>query len=197
MNNANNKKIIIVGGLFFVLVILAGLVVRNSLKKSVPAPAANAPVVTIDEDDITIPVAVDQTGQDQFREEVPVNIVVPDIDTVLTEEQKKIIAVPTIVVDAAPGTSAQLRNFNISATGGKFVPSEIIANSGDTIHVNFTAVDGNYDIVFPSYNMKQIAQKGQTKILEFQARADGSFLYYCESCGGPEGPTTGRIIIVK
>jgi plastocyanin len=191
----NNKKILIAGGLGVILILLIILAIMNAAKK--PVPPTSVPANTGNKPEITIPVAIGPGGQDQFRAEVPAGLQVPGTSTVLTEEQKKIIAVPTTVVDAAPGTSAQRREFNISATGGKFVPAEVIARMGDTVHVNFTAVDGDYDIVFPSYNMKQVASKGQTKILEFQALKDGSFLYYCDSCGGPDGPTTGKIIIVK
>lgn len=142
-------------------------------------------------------VATTTLVKDKFREEVPANIVVPDKDTVLTEAQKKEIALPTVVTPAAPGVDSQFRSFDIKAEGGAFVPSKIIARMGDTIHVNFTAVDKDYDIVFPSYNMKQTAKKGQTKILEFQAVADGSFTYYCDACGGENSATKGNVIITK
>jgi len=194
-NSLDNKRILIIGILVFVLLALFIIVIKTSNQK--PAPVTKAPANVPNVQDIVIPEALDGAGKDQFREEVPDNIQVPSVDTVLTEAEKKVIAVPTVVIDAAPGTVAQFRNFNISAIGGKFVPAQVIANSGDTIHVNFTAVDGDYDIVFPSYSMKQVARQGQTKILEFQAVTDGSFLYYCDACGGPEGPTTGKIIIVK
>jgi plastocyanin len=135
--------------------------------------------------------------KDRFREEVPTNIVVPDQNTQLTEAEKKEIALPTVVTPAAPGVEAQFRSFDIKAEGGVFTPSKIIARVGDTVHVNFTAVDKAYDIMFPSYNMKQTAKQGQTKVLEFQAVAEGSFLYYCDSCGGEKSTTKGNIIIAN
>ena len=142
-------------------------------------------------------VEMPQQQKDEFREEVPVNVVVPDVDTELSEEEKKEIALPTVVVPAAPGVDAKFRDFNISAENDVFVPNKIIANVGDTVHVDFTAVDKDYDIVFPSYNMMQRASVGQTKILEFQALQEGSFTYYCSSCGGPESGPKGTFIIVN
>jgi heme/copper-type cytochrome/quinol oxidase subunit 2 len=44
--------------------------------------------------------------------------------------------------------------------------------------------------------MKQTASAGESKILEFQANQSGSFLYYCESCGGEESLATGNIVVV-
>jgi hypothetical protein len=45
--------------------------------------------------------------------------------------------------------------------------------------------------------MLQNAQQGETKILEFQANQEGSFTYYCSTCGGPEKGPMGNIIIVQ
>lgn len=139
-------------------------------------------------------VAGDQS--DQFRAPVPADIVVPGMNQKLADSQKD-IAVPTVVTTAAPGASTQFRSFNISGDGGKFFPSKIIGRVGDTIHINFTAADKDYDIVFPSYNMKQTAKKGETKVLEFQALQEGDFTYYCQLCGGPTSAAQGHIIIAK
>ncbi len=138
-----------------------------------------------------------QVEKDKFREDVPVNIVVPDINTELNEAEKLEIALPTVVVEAAPGSDSSFRDFNISAENDVFSPRKIIANVGDTVHVDFTAVDKDYDIVFPSYGMMQTAKQGQTKMLEFQALQEGSFTYYCSACGGPESGPVGSFIIVQ
>jgi len=89
-----------------------------------------------------------------------------------------------------------LRNFDIKAEGGKFTPSQIIGKTGDTMMVNFTAIDKDYSIVFPSYNMRQVAKKGETKTLGFHAGESGNFLYYCDICGD-NTTATGTLVIVK
>lgn len=132
-----------------------------------------------------------------FRAEVPKDIVVPEVGTNKNALSDKEIVVPTTVTPAAPGVESKFRVFNIRAEQGVFNPSKVIARVGDTVHINFTAVDKDYDIVFPSYNMMQQAKSGQTKTLEFQALQEGAFVYYCDSCGGAEGKTKGQIIIVK
>jgi hypothetical protein len=43
--------------------------------------------------------------------------------------------------------------------------------------------------------MKQTADKGQTKALEFQAVNSGKFTYYCDLCGGLTSKTIGYIIV--
>lgn len=193
----NNKRIWIISILGLVLVALLMLIIKDLFFSAPQNSISSQTLPTVDNTGLSNIIESQSSGTDVFRQEVPVNVKVPEVNTVLSEAEKKVIAVPTVVVPAAPGATAQLRNFNIFAEGGKFIPSQIIANVGDTVHINFTAVDKGYDIVFPSYNMMQVAQKGETKILEFQALEDGSFLYYCDSCGGPNSATAGKIIIVK
>ena len=180
------------------LVILALIIVLLIPKKNTPQITNVNPVTEVNQktsstNEITIaPIKVDK-----FRTEVPTNIVVPSKTTKLTEAEKKEIAIPIVVMPAAPGTESSFRSFDIKAEAGIFTPNKIIVKLGDTVHINFTAIDKDYDIVFPSYGMKQSAKKGQTKILEFQASNEGSFLYYCEICGGEQSTTKGNVIIVK
>jgi heme/copper-type cytochrome/quinol oxidase subunit 2 len=135
----------------------------------------------------------EEEDADPYREEVAENMVAIEKDDVVEDER---IAVPKTVSKAAPNVEAQFRSFDIVASEGQFKPSEIIVNEGDTVHVDFTAQDSEYDITFPSYGMKQTASAGESKILEFQANQSGSFLYYCESCGGEESLATGNIVVV-
>lgn len=133
---------------------------------------------------------------DKYRQEAPDGVVVPDVGAQLGEGQEDVV-VPSLVTPAAIGSDFSFRIFNVMAENGKFTPNKIIANLGDVIHINFTAVDADYDIVIPSFSMKQKAKVGQTKILEFKTNKDGDFLYYCESCGGENSEAKGNIIIVK
>ncbi len=195
----DDKKVIL-GLLLAVTVILAAFIARDIIRSQKEKQTDFVPII-IEEPVKTQDAASEEKAveedNDPFRQEAPVITRIPEANEVIPESQREEIAIPTVVVPAAPGVESSFRNFNISAEGGKFIPEKIIVKVGDTVHVNFTAVDSDYDIVFPSYNMKQIAKKGQTKVLEFQALQDGSFTYYCEACGGPEGPTTGSFIIVK
>lgn len=197
-----NKKAILIIAVVIVLILIVVLISTNFKSKdgsqnSVENNTTTEGTVTEGETGAPTEAATSTLVKDKFREEVPANIVVPDQNTVLTEEEKKVTAVPTVVTAAAPGVEAQFRSFDIKAENGVFTPSRIIARVGDTVHINFTAVDKAYDIVFPSYNMKQTAKQGATKILEFQAVSEGSFLYYCDSCGGENSSTKGNIVIAK
>jgi plastocyanin len=195
----NSKKTwMIIGTIAFIVLVIIIIAIISEKKKApnvqinIPAQTGT-PTTNVEPTDV-IP---DAEVVDAFRTEAPTDIRVPEVGEKLTEAEAKIIAVPTVVTAAAPGVTAQFRSFDIKAENNQFMPLKIIGRIGDTIHVNFTAVDKNYDIVFPSYNMKQTAKQGETKILEFQAVQDGSFVYYCEMCGGVDGKTKGNIIITK
>jgi len=194
-NPMNKKKILLLGGGVLVIIALVVIIIMtmNQKKTTTLSEETNTPTEQQGEKPET-----SATGAvDQYREEVPGDVKVPGMNETLTDAEKEVIAVPSIVTPAAPGASASFRSFSISGDGGKFVPAEIIARLKDIVHVNFTAVDKDYDIVFPSYGMRQSAKKGETKILEFQAVSEGSYTYYCDSCGGANSPAKGKIIVVK
>ncbi len=134
-----------------------------------------------------------RNGGSLTKSAVPAGTVAPSVGATSTP---KGVAVPTVVTPAAPGATTQLRVFNISADKGVFTPSTVIANEGDTVHINFTAVDKTYDITVPDFGLKQTAAKGETKVLEFGATQSGKFTYYCASCGNSATSPNGYIIIV-
>lgn len=132
------------------------------------------------------------------RKPVPIDIRVPESGEVLSEELRDIIAIPAYTTQASPNPGSEsLRLFKIRAEGGRFIPEQIIVNFNDTVNIEFTAVDQDYDIVFQGYNMMQRAKQGEVKFLDFQAYKDGRFIYYCESCGGVSSSARGEIVVVK
>ncbi len=134
-----------------------------------------------------------QNGAFPTRQEAPESAVVPEPGQANQDSE---VAIPQASTPAAPGIEdKRLRSFDISAKEGKYTPSTIIVNIGDTVHINFRAEDDAYDIVFPDYGLKQTAKQGETKVIEFQAVIDGQFAFYCENAC-PKGEMEG-ILIVK
>lgn len=125
---------------------------------------------------------------------VPPDVKVPEVGE---KPANTAVAIPVVVRPASPyeGVSAKYRGFAIKAENNLFSPSTIIAGKMDIIHIDFTAVDKAYDFIFPDYGMKGIVQKGETKILEFQAVTEGKFTFYCDACGGLNSSAKGYIII--
>jgi len=201
-NKASIQSALIIALLGVAIILVVLVVVDISRKQAAGDRQTGAPSagtvteipadVPLEEEVATMPAA----EKDNFKAEVPVDTVVPELDTNLSADQQKEIALPAIVVPAAIGSESKFRTFKISAENDTFIPTKVIANAGDTVHIDFTAVDKSYDIMFPGYNMRQSAKAGETKILEFQALHAGDFTYYCPSCGGPSMGPIGHIIIV-
>jgi heme/copper-type cytochrome/quinol oxidase subunit 2 len=135
-----------------------------------------------------------ETGATGTRSEVPADVVVPDVGSTNVPEN---VAVPQTVSPAAPNVEAKFRSFDLRVEGNKFVPDTVAVNVGDTVHINITATDKDYDFVQPEYGFRGSLPKGATKVLEFQATAEGKYTLYCEKCGGPEKGPLAYIIVVK
>ena len=140
--------------------------------------------------------APETEGRVVTRETLPGNIVVgvPDKDTKNVPEN---VAIPETV---APGNSAgttDYRSFDIKAENDKFIRDTINVYQGDTININITAVDKDYDFTQPDYGFAVSISKGTTKRIQFGASAGGRFLFYCESCGGPKSGPQGQIVVAS
>lgn len=101
-------------------------------------------------------------------------------------------AVPSSVVESAPGTSSQIRTFSLSAQNSRLSKEKIIVYQGDIVHIRFSAHDDDrYDFAIPAFGLRQEAAKGETRIVEFQAVSQGSFPIICSQC-----KTEGELVVV-
>lgn len=136
----------------------------------------------------------DESQQRETSGDIPEGTEVPEEGAVPEDES---IAVPVSVQDAAIGTSdVQLRNYLVSAEGGKFTRTTVVVYKDDTVHIDFTATDGAYDITIPDYGIQRTAKKGETVPVEFRAEKEGKYAYYCESCGGLDSEAKGSLIVM-
>lgn len=127
------------------------------------------------------------------KSKVPAGTVVPEPDSAGVPGN---VALPDVVTAAAPQSGSKFRSFNLRVEGDKFIPDTLAVRVGDTVHVNITAADKDYDFVQPDYGLNGVLPAGQTKILEFQAITEGKYTLYCGKCGGPENGPVGYIIVV-
>lgn len=184
------KKYLLIIGIIVLGVIIAGAVwykISPDSFKSVLSPAITGEPKSATTD-------INKNSVFPTRKEAPANVAIPEPGST---GQKTDVAVPKSSIPAAPGLEdKKLRTFEITAINGKYVPSTIIVNVGDTVHIDFKAEDNTYDIVFPDYGLYQQAKQGETRIVEFGATIDGQFSFYCEkSC--PKGKMTGTLIVAK
>ncbi len=127
------------------------------------------------------------------RQDVSGNVPVPYAKTI---DQSANVAIPNVVSPADYLNTASFRSYNIKIEGGKFMPDTIVVNQRDEVRINFTAADKDYDVVQPDYGFKFSVNKGEMKIFQFNADAQGDYLFYCEMCGGPSKGPRGHIIVV-
>lgn len=164
------------------------------IEENVPAAGTEGNAYVPDNNATTRPHDWEET---EFRQPVPVDIKVPELGDNLPAELVDVVALPEQSIEIPMSDDANFRVFRIRAENDKFTPAQIIVNFGDSINIQLMAVDKNYDLVLSGYNMILKAKQGETKPLEFQANKDGRFIYYCDSCGGPESTARGEIIVVK
>ena len=185
--NENNKKIVIGVGIAVVVVILAFVVFSgkggnvNTGNKSGGTAAVGG--------------KAGEPVKSATREAVSSNVTVPDASASSTVPAN--VAKPAIVTQAAPGSTSKFRSFSLSVTGGKFVPETVIVNAGDTVHINITATDKDYDFYQPDYGLSTSLPKGIQKVVEFQATAQDKYTFYCQACGGPSKGPVGYVTVVK
>ena len=133
-------------------------------------------------------------SQSETVTSVPANVTVPNIgDKNIPQD----VAVPQIQSAAAPQSSASYRSFAISVNNNQFTPSTVIAKVGDTVDLEITAVDKNYDFTQPDLGLTQTIAQGATKKVQFAPMASGKFTFYCASCGGPDKGPIGYIIVTN
>lgn len=192
----NKKKIILALGFILILALLVVILWQFKFGGQLATPV-------VETGNQFVPAASQSSStprdwaETDVRKAVPEGVVVPEMTTVVPDNLKNQIAVPVATTPVTAGAAAQIRIFNIRAEADKFIPEKMIVNKGDTVHVEFTAVDKDYDLTISGYNMKQSPKQGETKSLEFQALQDGDFIYYCTTCGGLSSGPQGHIIVVK
>ncbi len=132
------------------------------------------------------------TASSTTRLPVPVGTTVPDANSSVSGD----VAKPQSVTQAAPGVTSKIRTFSVQINHNTFTPAEFDAYVGDIVSINFTAVDKDYDVVQPDYGFKLTIPKGQTKLLQGQYTSAGKYIFYCQSCGGPQSGPVGYLVAV-
>lgn len=131
--------------------------------------------------------------QDQINDTTLAVNHVPDLNEKVTEEG---LAVPKTVQGTSSGSQMKIRSFDIIANKDIFSVKKIIVYQNDVIRIQFAALDKDYDFTIPAFSIYQKAQKGETKMLEFQAISDGTFTFSCDACGGASKSMKGILIVV-
>ncbi len=103
------------------------------------------------------------------------------------------------VVPASPDSSLLTKNrtYKISASASGFDPSSFTVNAFDTVTLDFTAVDGNYDLSIPYLGIYFYpVQKGQMKELILTPTDSGVFTFECRDYCPKSGTIKGTLTVI-
>src|SRR3989344_7023053 len=82
------------------------------------------------------------------------------------------------------GTTANVKEFDVTARNWEFEPSTITVNRGDTVKLHITSADVAHGFVISAYGINKTLNPGQTVDVEFVADKAGSFPFLCNVfCG--------------
>jgi len=126
------------------------------------------------------------------REVIQEKIATPDVNSSVPQN----VARPTTVL---PAEGNALRQFEIKAQEGKFIPSIIVVNEGDVVNLVLNAVDSDYNIYFPDFGNVILAKKGTNGRGQFTASPYGQYKFFCDQKTTPTCPPnmSGTFIINK
>jgi heme/copper-type cytochrome/quinol oxidase subunit 2 len=171
--NMTKRQWIILGSLllFVIVVIVFGV----SQKKKPPEEQ------TIKQGETPTDVSATGTKRVEFVAEVPKNAT---------------ITIPVAAVPSANGGNTIFGLYRISASKNGFSPNLLTVKNGDVVKIEFTSVDGDYDLSIPQNGVSIFSRKGETKKISFIVDTVGTFLFECrDSC--PDGnKISGKFIVL-
>jgi heme/copper-type cytochrome/quinol oxidase subunit 2 len=98
---------------------------------------------------------------------------------------------------ANPSLDTKIRTFNLKATRDGFVPKSITVNSGDTVVVDFTAADGDYDLDIPYLGAYfKMVKQGTMTHLPFDTNLAGTFNFLCRDFCPAGKVIQGQLIVL-
>ena len=106
---------------------------------------------------------------------------------------------PKLEAPASANSSldTKMRFFDLRATKGGFEPSSFTVNKGDTLQVDFTAIDADYDLDIPHLGAYfKVVKRGESRRLPFSASAPGTFIFQCRDYCPAGGPIKGQLIVL-
>lgn len=105
---------------------------------------------------------------------------------------------PTASSSASPSASLShpLKEFFVTASDFKFVPSQIKVKIGDKVRIHLKVIAGIHNISIPAYNVfsAQI-MANQTSQIEFTADEKGVFQIYCDVEDHQQKGMVGNLIV--
>lgn len=96
-----------------------------------------------------------------------------------------------------PSLDTKLRAFDLRASASGFSPAEITVNRGDSLSIDFTPEDGDYDFSIPYLGASfKAVKKGVTQRFPIDTSTPGTFAFQCMNSCPASGAIFGRLIVM-
>lgn len=165
----------------FGVVVLAGIVIGILTRSGAPLPASETDGGTGTNSGVA---PAKNLIEDTFSASIPAG-------ATLTVPKNEAPA------SANPALNTKIRFFELKAARSGFAPAELVVNKGDSLSVNFSATDGDYDLDIPYLGAYfSVVKKGETRKLPFDTSIPGTFVFECRAHCPAGGKITGQLIVL-
>lgn len=98
--------------------------------------------------------------------------------------------------DSFNESSGPLKEFTLKARQFQFDPDTITVNKGDRVRLTITAEDVSYGFAVAEFGVSEQIPTGETKVIEFVASRQGTFVFFCSApCGNEHLNMKGKLIV--
>lgn len=103
---------------------------------------------------------------------------------------------PVAAVPSANGGDTIFGLYRISASKNGFSPNLLTVKNGDVVKIEFTSVDGDYDLSIPQNGVSVFSRKGEMKKVSFIVDTVGTFLFECRDNCPSGNKISGKFIVL-
>ena len=99
----------------------------------------------------------------------------------------------------AARSSAQVRNYSITASEGGIIPGHVRIKRGETIRITFTSRDDTYGIRFKDFDIKQKLTPEKPVTIEITPTKAGTYEFRCSRPWGVSrlGNAIGALVVTE
>ncbi len=95
--------------------------------------------------------------------------------------------------DVSTGKTVEI---NMIAKRFEFIPSTITVNQGDKVKITITSQDTTHGFFLPDFGINEQITPGKQTVVEFVAKAKGTYTFRCSvPCGEGHSTMSGKLIV--
>ncbi|MGC9611145.1 MAG: hypothetical protein ABSE68_02930 [Minisyncoccia bacterium] len=121
----------------------------------------------------------------------------PDYSSDIPKGAALSVPINSAPANSNPGSAAEIKFFDLRATRNGFSVPMLVVSQRDSLSVNFTAVDGDYDLDIPYLGAYfSVVKKGETKKLPIDTSTAGTFIMECRDYCPSSGQIKSSLVVL-